>query len=170
MSEMNERIKYLRKTLLHLSMEAFGDKIHISKAAVSRAEAGLNGISNQTVDLICREYGVNEEWLRTGNGDVFIKKSPAEELNALADKVMTDTPESFRRRFVAMLAKLTDEQWQVLSDMEDMLLAMKADQNAQLPVQNEQVTEQSLHADLQREIDTQKKVGAKSTGSGSIAG
>ena len=54
--------------------------------------------------------------------------------------------------------------------MEDMLLAMKADQNAQLPVQNEQVTEQSLHADLQREIDTQKKVGAKSIGSGSIAG
>ena len=97
-------------------------------------------------------------------------KSPAEELNALADKVMTDTPESFRRRFVAMLAKLTDEQWQVLSDMEDMLLAMKADQNAQLPVQNEQVTEQSLLADLQCEIDAQKKVGAKSTGSGSIAG
>nr|DAE94464.1 MAG TPA: hypothetical protein [Bacteriophage sp.] len=79
---------------------------------------------------------------------------------------MTDTPESFRRRFVAMLAKLTDEQWQVLSDMEDMLLAMKADQTAQLPVQNEQVTEQSLLADLQCEID----VGAKSTGSGSIAG
>ena len=123
---MNERIKYLRKEILHLSMEEFGDRIHISKAAISRAEAGLNGISNQTIDLICREYGVREEWLRTGSGDIFVKKTIEDELTDLAEKVMADTPDSFRRRFVTMLAKLTDDQWKLLSEMESMLLSSAA--------------------------------------------
>lgn len=163
---MNERIKYLRKELLHLSMEEFGEGIHISKAAVSRAEAGLNGISDQTVDLICREYGVREEWLREGTGDIFIKKSAEDELNELARKVMSDTPDSFRRRFVSMLAKLSDEQWKVLSDMEDLMLAAKPETSSD-DSRNEAL--EQLHADLDREIEAQKKVAEKSTGLDSTA-
>lgn len=168
MEEMNDRVKKLRKNILKMSMEAFGKKIGLSKAGISSFEAGKNGISEMAILAICREYGVREEWLRDGTGDIFVQKSAEEELNTLADKIMTDTPESFRRRFVSMLAKLTDEQWKVLSDMEDMLLAMRTDQNMQ--EQDEQVTEQSLHADLQKEIDAQKKAEERSTGSGSIAG
>ena len=154
---MNERIKYLRKEILHLSMEEFGDRIHISKAAISRAEAGLNGISNQTIDLICREYGVREEWLRTGSGDIFVKKTIEDELSDLAEKVMTDTPDSFRRRFVTMLAKLTDDQWKLLSEMESMLLSSAAGSDKDSTAQ--------LHADLDHEIALQKKQAARSTGS-----
>lgn len=161
---MNERIKYLRKELLHLSMEEFGDRIHISKAAISRAEAGLNGISDQTVDLICREYGVREEWLRDGVGEIFVKKSAEDELNALAEKVMTDTPDSFRRRFISMLAKLTDEQWKMLSEMEDMMLASKSDVPSG---DSDRESAEQLRADLDREIALQKKQEEKSTGSGS---
>ncbi len=154
---MNERIKYLRKEILHLSMEEFGDRIHISKAAISRAEAGLNGISNQTIDLICREYGVREEWLRTGSGDIFVKKTIEDELTDLAEKVMADTPDSFRRRFVTMLAKLTDDQWKLLSEMESMLLLSAAGSDKDSAAQ--------LHADLDHEIALQKKQAARSTGS-----
>ena len=154
---MNERIKYLRKEILHLSMEEFGDRIHISKAAISRAEAGLNGISNQTIDLICREYGVREEWLRTGSGDIFVKKTIEDELTDLAEKVMADTPDSFRRRFVTMLAKLTDDQWKLLSEMESMLLSSDAGSDKDSAAQ--------LHADLDHEIALQKKQAARSTGS-----
>lgn len=154
---MNERIKYLRKEILHLSMEEFGDRIHISKAAISRAEAGLNGISNQTIDLICREYGVREEWLRTGSGDIFVKKTIEDELTDLAEKVMADTPDSFRRRFVTMLAKLTDDQWKLLSEMESMLLSSAAGSDKNSAAQ--------LHADLDHEIALQKKQAARSTGS-----
>lgn len=154
---MNERIKYLRKEILHLSMEEFGDRIHISKAAISRAEAGLNGISNQTIDLICREYGVREEWLRTGSGDIFVKKTIEDELTDLAEKVMADTPDSFRRRFVTMLAKLTDDQWKLLSEMESMLLSSAAGSDKDSAAQ--------LHADLDHEIALQKKQAARSTGS-----
>ena len=153
---MNERIKYLRKEILHLSMEEFGDRIHISKAAISRAEAGLNGISNQTIDLICREYGVREEWLRTGSGDIFVKKTIEDELTDLAEKVMADTPDSFRRRFVTMLAKLTDDQWKLLSEMESMLLSSAG---------SDKDSTAQLHADLDHEIALQKKQAARSTGS-----
>ena len=153
---MNERIKYLRKEILHLSMEEFGDRIHISKAAISRAEAGLNGISNQTIDLICREYGVREEWLRTGSGDIFVKKTIEDELTDLAEKVMADTPDSFRRRFVTMLAKLTDDQWKLLSEMESMLLSSAAGSDKDSTAQ--------LHADLDHEIALQKKQAGRYTG------
>ena len=138
-------------------MEEFGDRIHISKAAISRAEAGLNGISNQTIDLICREYGVREEWLRTGSGDIFVKKTIEDELTDLAEKVMADTPDSFRRRFVTMLAKLTDDQWKLLSEMESMLLSSDAGSDKDSAAQ--------LHADLDHEIALQKKQAARSTGS-----
>lgn len=67
---MNERFYLLRKAL-KLSQEAFGKRIKISGAALSRIENGVNNASQQTVDLICREFGVNEEWLVNGNGDMF---------------------------------------------------------------------------------------------------
>lgn len=114
---------------------------------------------------ICREYGVREEWLREGTGDIFIKKSAEDELNELARKVMSDTPDSFRRRFVSMLAKLTDEQWKLLSDMEDMMLATKSDISSD---DSDRDSIEQLHADLDREIALQKKQEEGSTGSGSM--
>lgn len=118
---MKERIKELRKTL-GLTMEKFGEGVGLTKAAVSRAEAGKSNLSDVSINSICRTYGVNEQWLRTGAGDMFLKKSDEEEIQAFADKVMQDVPESFRKRFVSMLAKLSDEQWNVLSEMTDMLV------------------------------------------------
>lgn len=170
-----ERISELRKAVAKnegrkrpLTMDEFGERVGVQRSWVSKVEKGQRHLTNQMISAICNVYGVREEWLRDGTGDIFVQKSAEEELNTLADKIMTDTPESFRRRFVSMLAKLTDEQWKVLSDMEDMLLAMRTDQDRQ--EQDEQVTEQSLHADLQKEIDAQKKVEERFTGSGSIAG
>lgn len=68
---MNERIKALRKAL-DLTMEAFGAKIGITKSAVSTIESGKNRPSDQTILLICQVYGVNESWLRTGEGEMFV--------------------------------------------------------------------------------------------------
>lgn len=64
---MNTRIKYVRKNVLNLSMEEFGEIIGISKSAVSQIEAGTNNPSERTVKLICSKFNVNEGWLRNGN-------------------------------------------------------------------------------------------------------
>lgn len=67
---IGERIKVLRKEK-NLSMEDFGSVIGMGKSAVSRIENGVNGTTDQTIRSICREFGVNECWLRTGDGEMF---------------------------------------------------------------------------------------------------
>lgn len=69
---MNERLKKLR-TALGLSGEKFGEKIGLSRMAISNLENNKYNITEQTIISICREYNVNEEWLRTGEGEMFIE-------------------------------------------------------------------------------------------------
>lgn len=166
----NERVRYLRETVLpdreghKISQDLFVDGLGIKKSALSLIESGRNSLTDSVRILICNKYGVREEWLRDGVGEIFVKKSAEDELNALAEKVMTDTPDSFRRRFISMLAKLTDEQWKMLSEMEDMMLASKSDVPSG---DSDRESAEQLRADLDREIALQKKQEEKSTGSGS---
>ena len=67
---MKDRIREVREHF-GLSMERFGSRIGIGKASISLLESGKNNPSVQTITLICREFGVNEHWLRTGEGEMF---------------------------------------------------------------------------------------------------
>lgn len=67
---MKDRIRGVREHF-GLSMEKFGSRIGIGKASISLLESGKNNPSIQTIALICREFGVNEQWLRTGEGEMF---------------------------------------------------------------------------------------------------
>ena len=67
---MKDRIREVREHF-GLSMEKFGSRIGIGKASISLLESGKNNPSVQTITLICREFGVNEQWLRTGEGKMF---------------------------------------------------------------------------------------------------
>ncbi len=65
-----ERVREIRKSL-SLTLEKFGEKIGIKKNSVSQIENGINNLTEQISKSICREFNVNEEWLRTGEGDMF---------------------------------------------------------------------------------------------------
>ena len=67
---MKDRIREVREHF-GLSMEKFGSRIGIGKSSISLLESGKNNPSVQTITLICREFGVNEQWLRTGEGEMF---------------------------------------------------------------------------------------------------
>ena len=67
---MKEQIREVREHF-GLSMEKFGARIGIGKTSISLLESGKNNPSVQTVALICREFGVSERWLRTGEGEMF---------------------------------------------------------------------------------------------------
>lgn len=71
MTSLNERIKSLRKDL-GLTMEEFGEKIGMTKASISRIEAGVNGASEQTIRLICSTFGVDYFWLTKGTGEMYV--------------------------------------------------------------------------------------------------
>lgn len=64
-----ERIKELRKSL-GLTLEKFGERLGVGKTAISKLEKGERNLTDQMFKSICREFNVNEEWLRDGTGDM----------------------------------------------------------------------------------------------------
>ena len=78
---MNERIKELRKAL-GLSGEKFGASIGLTKYSVSNIENGRYNLTEANILAICREFNVNEDWLRNGNGEMFnaISSIPLDDL------------------------------------------------------------------------------------------
>lgn len=112
---MNERIKKLRQEL-GLSQDEFGRRLGVTRGAVTNIE--LNKVEPKPlfVDLICREFNVNEEWLRTGEGEMFKPKSRNEELFEFVTNAI-GKPTGIQAKLLSIMARLTDEQWKVLNDI-----------------------------------------------------
>lgn len=110
---LKERIKELRKTL-DLTLEGFGNKIGVTKTTISRIENGVNSVTNQMLTSICREFNVNEEWLRTGEGEMFVPLTRSEAIAEFAGSLMKEEDASFKKRLIEALAKLNEQEWEVL--------------------------------------------------------
>lgn len=123
---MNNRLTELRKAL-NLSMEKFGSRIGVSRSGISKMESGNSGMSEQTIISICREFGVDEEWLRTGKGDMFVELDRDEEITVWASKITrSDFDKQFVPEFVHMLSKLDEKDWETLEKIVK-LMAKKKD-------------------------------------------
>lgn len=107
---VGERIKELRKNILGLSMEAFGEKLGVAKNTVSQWESGKNTISESMIKAICREYNVNYFWLTEGDGDVFIDL-PETALDELCLEYGLD---EFERSIILEFIKLSDDERKVI--------------------------------------------------------
>ena len=110
---MGERVKELRKAL-GLSGEKFGEKIGVTRSAISDIERGRNGLSDSNILAICREFNVNEEWLRTGTGEMFKDMTLDEEIISFIGEIQWDTSNTFKKRFISAISKLNEEEWNVL--------------------------------------------------------
>lgn len=98
---MNNRIKEIRKTL-DLSQEAFGERLGITGSGLSNIESRKRNVTEQMILSICREFNVNEEWLRTGNGDMFIE-SDNTNITAVATEFNLDTmSQTILKAYVSM--------------------------------------------------------------------
>ena len=115
MQTVGERIALLRKSSkVGLTLEKFGSKIGFSKGAMSTMESGTRGVTEQTILAICREFNVNEEWLRNGSGPMFKEQSDVERIRGWVDTVLADTPDSYKVRLVAALTELDETGWDAL--------------------------------------------------------
>lgn len=85
MGTINERIKELRSQT-GKSLKAFGEIIGVSDAAISLIENGKRNATDIVIKSICREFGVNELWLRTGEGDPHDDVLPLDEDALLVSK------------------------------------------------------------------------------------
>lgn len=109
---MHERIKKVRKAL-NLTQQEFADRLCIKRNTVATYETGKSNPSDAAVVLICREFNVNEEWLRNGTGEMFRKSRRNDEITAFFGDVLASEPD-FRHRFIAVLARMTPEEWRIL--------------------------------------------------------
>ena len=122
---MNERLKKLRKEL-DMTQQEFADKLGTARNNIAGYETGKRNPSNAVISLICREFNVNEKWLRTGEGDMFIELSRSDEIAQFVGQLMTEEDDSFKKRLVSGLAALDDNGWKVLENFLDSIQIKKS--------------------------------------------
>lgn len=122
---MKDRIKKIRKDS-ELTQQEFAQKIGSTQNVLANYEIGRRNPSSSVINNICKTFGVNEEWLRTGEGDPYIKVDRDIALMEWAGTVLGETDESFRKRFINMLSKLDEKDWVTLEKI--VLLLEKEEQ------------------------------------------
>lgn len=115
---MNTRLKNLRKAL-GLTQQEFADKIGIKRNTIAQYEIGRNAPIEAVVISICREFSVNEEWLRNGTGDMFLTETKDDMISKMLDDVIKADESDFKRRLISALSKLDDDGWDNLEKLVD---------------------------------------------------
>jgi transcriptional regulator with XRE-family HTH domain len=108
-----ERIRELRKAL-KLTLDRFGERVGVKKSALSQIENGKSGVTDQMIKSICREFDVSETWIRTGEGEMFPPVDRRTEIARLTRQLLNEEKDSFKNRFISMLADLSVEEWEFL--------------------------------------------------------
>ncbi len=121
---MKERIKMLRKAL-DMTQQEFADKIGLKRNSVASYEIGKNYPMDTVIKSICREFNVNEEWLRTGEGEMFIEVDEDIALMQWIGSVLGNKDMTFQKRFVNMLSKLDEKDWESLEKISLLLIEDK---------------------------------------------
>lgn len=114
--ECCQRFKELRKAL-NIKQGDFAKELAISQGHASDIENGRKAVSNRIIEILSLKYSVNEGWLRTGNGDMFVPMTRSETIAKFAGELLKEEEESFKRRLLSALAKLDERQWEVLESI-----------------------------------------------------
>ena len=113
---MNERLKKLRKTL-DMTQQEFADRIGTKRNTIAKYETDTNVPSAAVISLICREFNVNEEWIREGKGEMFIKMTRDEEIATFIGKTLHSEEDSFKKRLISALSALNESDWETLEKL-----------------------------------------------------
>lgn len=112
-----ERVKEIRKAL-GLTLEKFGNEIGLKKNSVSQIENGVNELTEANLMAICRAdwHGnlVNENWLRTGKGEMFLPTTRDDEIAKMTTDLFKEEEDSFKTRLILTLSKLDENEWALL--------------------------------------------------------
>lgn len=112
---MNERIKQIR-TSLNLTLEKFGERLGVTKTAISNIEKGNRNVTEQMFKAVCREYNVNPVWFKTGEGDMFMNTDDNDILLNKINDILTSEDNTFKNFFIA-IASLDDNDKEQLSNL-----------------------------------------------------
>ena len=129
---MNDRIKALRKEL-GLTQEKFAERLHMKRNTIANYEIGRNEPIDAVVTLICKEFNVNEQWLRTGEGEMFRVLPEEDELTAYISELLIGTDDKVYKAIEAFLlayGRMNDPSKKVMNELIDnWLKEMKKEQD-----------------------------------------
>lgn len=117
----NERVKEVRKTL-GLTLEKFGDRLGIKKAAVSKIEKGENSLTDANIKAICREFSVDYMWLTTGAGEMFVGTD--DDFFERIDRIMAGENET-RKNMIKMLLYASDDDIKAFDRLVDYYISLR---------------------------------------------
>lgn len=100
-------------TDLQLKKVEFASRLKIDQSYVTQLTTGRRNPSERLISDICREFSVNETWLRTGEGEMFVQKTRAQEIDEFISDILKGEPD-FRQQLVSLLARMTPEEWKML--------------------------------------------------------
>jgi len=125
---MHERLKKLRKAL-DLTQQKFADKIGMKQNTIAQYEIGRTVPSDAIIFSICREFNVNEEWLRNGTGEMFLQSNRNADIARLTKELLSEESDSFKNRFISMLANLSVTEWEFLEQKAKELAGINDESN-----------------------------------------
>ena len=114
------RIIELREKL-GLSQEEFAKKLNFSRNFIEQVETGEENLPEQTIFDICLKFDVSEEWLRTGEGEMFPVRTNNQKLLVFTNDVMGEDDESFKKKFILALSQLDESDWATLQKITEKL-------------------------------------------------
>lgn len=110
-----DRLIEIRKKLGY-SQAKFAAQLGLSRNFINQVENRNKNVSERTVSDICREFDINETWLKTGEGNMFIELTKEEEIVTFIGEVLRDEDDSFKKRLISGLAALDETGWEVLEN------------------------------------------------------
>lgn len=118
---MKDRIKRIRMES-NLTQQAFADKIGVKRNTVALYESGDCGVSDAVIKLICKAYNVNEEWLRTGNGEMYVPID--DEVAAIVSNLLEESNPTYDLvlKIVRTYSQLNDKDRAVIDNFINTLL------------------------------------------------
>lgn len=122
MNTVGERIKYLRRDVLKKSQKEFGESLGLKANSISCIETEVNTPSDQTIKAICREFNINEVWLRTGNGEIYV--GIEDETAAIVSELLEENNPTYDiiKGIMKTYQKLDSKSQQVIDDFAKSLL------------------------------------------------
>lgn len=122
---IGERIKEVRKTE-KLTQQEFADRLNLKRNTVGSYEVNVVDPSDRTIKDICDKFGIREEWLRTGEGEMRLgEDAQSEKIEDFINEVIRDDDGTFKKRFLEMLAGLTRRTGSCWSAMAEKLTQKK---------------------------------------------
>lgn len=152
---INERVNYLRKNELNLTLEEFGRHIQMTKGAISYMEKGNRVVSERTIKMICTEFNVNENWLRTGEGEMFVENDDS----IIAELAKDYNLDDFDKTMITHYLQLDSAARKAIKDYVA-ALAVQLAQNETAATVEENNEEVDIEAELERyrqELEAEKK-------------